>query len=384
MHLEELVRREFPPRDNLIHLNHAGVAPWPARTAEAVCRFAEENARFGPLHYERWLKVEHELRRQAQTLLNAPSPEDIALVKNTSEGLSMVAYGLQWQSGDNVVISDAEFPSNRIVWESLGDLGVEVRQARLAMAETPEDALFAAADEHTRLISISSVQYASGLRMDLARIGAWCRAHGVLFCVDAIQSLGALPCDVQAIGADFLVADGHKWLLAPEGLALFYVAERVRPVLRPTQYGWHMTEAPHDFERRCWKPAASARRYECGSPNMLGIQALSASLSLILEIGLDNISRIILDNTSYLIERIEEMPGMSVHSPQDPQRRSGIVSCCHASRPSMEIVRYLREHGVICAERAVNIRISPHFYTGKSRLEHALGLLEASLQQGGS
>ncbi|MFQ5488814.1 MAG: aminotransferase class V-fold PLP-dependent enzyme, partial [Gammaproteobacteria bacterium] len=204
MNHEALIEAEFSRLDSIIHLNHAGVAPWPERTAEAVRRFADENVRQGSLNYEAWLKTEVLLRKQAQQLLNAPSHNDIALLKNTSEGLSMVAYGLDWQRGDNIVISDAEFPSNRIVWESLQSQGVEVRQAPLAAAQTPEDALFQQVDEHTRLISISSVQFASGLRMDLERIGDFCHRHHLLFCVDAIQSLGALPCDVQAIQADFL------------------------------------------------------------------------------------------------------------------------------------------------------------------------------------
>lgn len=380
MNHEALIEAEFSRLDSIIHLNHAGVAPWPERTAEAVRRFADENVRQGSLNYEAWLKTEVLLRKQAQQLLNAPSHNDIALLKNTSEGLSMVAYGLDWQRGDNIVISDAEFPSNRIVWESLQSQGVEVRQAPLAAAQTPEDALFQQVDEHTRLISISSVQFASGLRMDLERIGDFCHRHHLLFCVDAIQSLGALPCDVQAIQADFLVADGHKWLLGPEGLALFYVSEAAREVLRPTQYGWHMVEDPHDFDRRDWQTARSARRYECGSPNMLGIHALSASLGLLLEIGIPDISRIILRNTEYLIERIDDIEGIQVAVERQPSRLSGIVAFSHDHKPSSSVVSYLQEHGVICAERAGNIRFSAHFHNNRRQLDHALQLLTAAIR----
>lgn len=379
MNLEDLIETEFSLLDN-IHLNHAGVAPWPKRTAEAVKRFADENIHQGPVDYEGWLKKEAHLRKQAQQLLNAPSHKDIALVKNTSEGLSMVAYGLDWQQGDNIVISDAEFPSNRIVWESLQSRGVEVRQARLAAAETPEDALFEQADQHTRLISISSVQFASGLRMDLPRIGDFCRSRQILFCVDAIQSLGAMPCDVQAIQADFLAADGHKWLLGPEGLGLFYIREGTREHLRPTQYGWHMVEAHHDFDRRQWQMAHSARRYECGSPNMLGIHALSASLSLLLEIGTLEISRIILNNTKYLIERLNDIEDIDLTMERNAARHSGIVTFYHRNKRCSDIIGYLRNHGVICAERAGNIRWSPHFYNSQRQLDHALQLLSAAIR----
>jgi len=232
----------FPHLEAMIHLNHAAVAPWPAVARDAVQQFADENARLSSTHYPAWLKVEHNLRKNLATLINAPSPDDIALVKNTSEALSFVAYGLDWEVGHNIVSSDQEFPSNRIVWESLEQFGVEFRETDLNSAATPEDALFARCDQNTRMITISSIQYASGLRMDLARIGQFCREHGILFCVDAIQSIGAVQFDVQAIRADFVMADGHKWMLGPEGLGVFYCRPEVRDKLKLTQYGWHMVD----------------------------------------------------------------------------------------------------------------------------------------------
>jgi len=213
------MRFELEPE--LIHLNHAAVAPWPTRTREAVEAFARENASQGSLNYPRWLETESRLRTDLGRLINARA-DDIALLKNTSEALSVVAHGLRWQVGDRIVISNEEFPSNRIVWESLQGQGVRVMEVDLRAAPSPEDALIAACDTHTRLLAISSVQYASGLRVDLERLGRFCREHDILFCIDAIQSLGALRLDVQAINADFVMADGHKWLLGPEGVALFY------------------------------------------------------------------------------------------------------------------------------------------------------------------
>ncbi len=144
---------EFPLSDELIYLNHAAVAPWPKRTSAAVIKFAEQNTRYGSHFYPDWLNKETELRTQLQALLNAPSADDIALVKNTSEALSFVAYGLTWQAGDNIVSSNEEFPSNRLPWQSLSNQGVEFRQADLYSADTPEDALFALVDSNTRLIN---------------------------------------------------------------------------------------------------------------------------------------------------------------------------------------------------------------------------------------
>ncbi|MEN8218437.1 MAG: aminotransferase class V-fold PLP-dependent enzyme [Pseudomonadota bacterium] len=200
--------QEFSINDDIIYLNHAAVSPWPTRTAAAVQRFAIENMAQGAKNYPRWENKAHFLREQLRDLLNAPAASDIALLKNTSEALSVVAYGLTWQNCDNIIVTDQEFPYNRIVWESLQNQGVTVRQADISKTSDPEASLFASVDEHTRLIAISAVQYASGFRMDLAKIGAFCQDNNILFCVDAIQSLGALQFDVQTIHADFVMADG--------------------------------------------------------------------------------------------------------------------------------------------------------------------------------
>lgn len=281
--IDSLLIHEFPLLPELIYLNHAAVSPWPRRTAEAVKRFAEENLREGASRYPEWLQTERLLRGQLARLINAPSIDDIALVKNTSEGLSIVAHGIDWQPGDEVVTTDEEFPSNRIVWESLAGRGVRLREVRVSGVADPEAAILEATGPRTRIVTVSSVQYATGLRLDLARLGEACHRRGIALCVDAIQGLGVIPHDVQAAYVDFLVADGHKWLLGPEGIGLLYCPAAWRARLALHEYGWHMVEAMGDYARRDWRPAASGRRFECGSPNMLGIHALSASLSLILE-----------------------------------------------------------------------------------------------------
>ncbi|MDH5436015.1 MAG: aminotransferase class V-fold PLP-dependent enzyme, partial [Gammaproteobacteria bacterium] len=263
-----LIETEFPQSEDIIYLNHAGIGPWPKRTADVIKAFAEENLRVGATHYPDWAKTEQELRYNLKTLINAPSVDDIALLKNTSEALSVIAYGIDWKKGDNIVTSNQEFPSNRIVWQSLHNQGVELREAELASQATPEEALFAQVDNKTRMITISAVQFASGLKVDLKRIGQFCHEHNLLFCVDAIQHIGAFPFDVQAIQAHFVMADGHKWMLGPEGLALLYVHPDKRDQLKLYQFGWHMVEHAHDFNNRDWVPAHSARRFECGSPNM--------------------------------------------------------------------------------------------------------------------
>ena len=368
------IGREFPLRPDLIYLNHAAVAPWPRRTCRAVESFARENVREGALHYPRWVETENRLRRRLAGLINAPSPDDIALLKNTSEGLSVVAWGLPWRKGDNIVSSDEEFPSNRIVWESLRTLGVELRQVPLNRG-VPEDALLERIDRHTRLLAISSVQYASGLRLDLQRLGEFCRSRGVLFCVDGIQSVGALQTDVQRDHIDFLVADGHKWMLGPEGIALFYCRAGLRDRIRLHQFGWHMVEHHLDYEHRDWRVAQSARRFECGSPNMLGIHALEASLSLLQEVGMEAVEQRVLENSRFLFDAIGALERYELLSRTEKGRHAGIVTFRHRSLPGDRLFRQLTEKGVICAQRGGGIRFSPHFHTDEATLERAVSLL---------
>lgn len=368
--------QQFPHLDQVIHLNHAAVGPWPAVSRDAVKRFADENAQLGSKHYPTWLKVEQLLRKGLAELINAPSADDIALVKNTSEALSFVAYGLEWQVGHNIVSSDQEFPSNRIVWESLGQHGVEFREADLNSAATPEEALFAKVDQNTRMITISSIQYASGLRMDLERIGQFCRENGILFCVDAIQSLGAVQFDVQKIKADFVMADGHKWMLGPEGLGVFYCRPEIRDQLKLTQYGWHMVDPLGNYSYKDWKVAKTARRFECGSPNMVGIHALHASIHLLLEIGMEQVEQAVLDNSRYLCERISEINSLELLTNTEDGRYGGIVNFVARDKDNDELFLELQQNDVICALRGGGIRFSPHFYTPKGQMDKALEIVK--------
>ncbi|MGZ5541992.1 MAG: aminotransferase class V-fold PLP-dependent enzyme [Methylobacter sp.] len=363
---------EFPLTDELIYLNHAAVGPWPKRTGEAVIKFAEQNIRYGSHFYPDWLNKENEIRTQLQALLNAPSADDIALVKNTSEALSFVAYGLTWQSGDNIVSSNEEFPSNRMPWQSLADQGVEFRQADLHSADTPEDALFALVDSNTRLLTISSIQFASGLRMDLVRIGEFCKQRGILFCIDAIQSLGAVQFDVQAYQPDFVMADGHKWMLGPEGLGVFYTTPEARDKLKLTQYGWHMMKNIHNYENKPWEVHPTARCFECGSPNMLGIHAFSASLSLLLETGMAAVEALVLEKSDYLNDAIAKKEQLILLSAQQSSLKSGIVTFKHCTVSNEMLYKHLQENGVVCALRGGGIRFSPHFYNSFEEIDRAL------------
>lgn len=377
MNIDEIIDTEFQLDDEIIYLNHAAVSPWPLRTAVTVKQFADENLHYGATNYPEWIKTESRLRGQLQRLINAESIDDIALLKNTSEALSVVACGLDWHPGENIISTNEEFPSNRIPWQAQIKKGIEFREIDISVSKSAEQQLIDACDDKTRIVTVSSVQYGSGRRLNLEVIGNFCHKNNILFCVDAIQSLGVIPFDVQKIKADFVMADAHKWLLGPEGIALFYCAGSVRNQIDLHQFGWHMVENPGNYDAHEWQPASSAKRFECGSPNMLGIYALSASLSLLEEAGIENISRIIFNNTNYIIDFINNNYAINLLSPQSELHRAGIVTFQVANHDNAKIHTKLMDSKVICANRMGGIRFSPHFYTTKNKIDKALEILSS-------
>lgn len=366
---------EFNLDNDVIYLNHAAVAPWPCRTELAVNAFCRENVTIGSKKYANWLKVESHLKKQLATLINAESVDEIALVKNTSEALSFVAYGLDWNAGDNIVTSDEEFPSNMIPWESLANQGVTVKKTALKGLSDPTDALIQQIDQRTRLLTISSVQYASGLRVDLERLGQACKKNNVLFCIDAIQSIGAFPFDVQKYQADFVMADGHKWMLGPEGLAVFYCRLQALDKLKLTQFGWHMVEDMGNYDTPLWSTAKSARRFECGSPNMLSIHALSASIGLLLETGMDNVAANVIARGQYVIDKVKQNDSLTLLTNPD-KSGNNIIVFKSSNDDTDKLFDYLTTHNVVCAKRGGGIRFSPHFYTPTDVIDRAFKLIE--------
>jgi selenocysteine lyase/cysteine desulfurase len=369
---------QFPILRRGLYFNHAAVGPWPRCTAEAVQAFAEENLRQGSLNYREWYRRENALREALAVLTGAASADDIALMKNTTEGICAVAFGLDWNAGDNIVLPAGEFSSNRLPWLAQADRGVEIREVDIRACENAESALIGAMDERTRLLSVSAVQWDDGFRLDLNALGGACRRRGVLFFVDAIQQLGALPLDVESCGVDFLAADAHKWLLAPEGIAVFYCRESARAHLSLNQVGWHMFDRPWQFDRQDRQPSATARRFEAGSPNTMGQAALLASVRLLLDFGMDEVSRRVLANTDRLIHGISSLRGLRLTSQSDPSRRSGIVSFGPLRGSVNELHQALAEAGVSCVVRGASVRLSPHFYQGEDEMAALLEAVETA------
>lgn len=374
---------QFPVNKNCSYLNHAAVAPWPKCTSVAVQDFASENCQTGAQGYLTWLKKEQDLRVKLAKLVGTDNPETIALVKNTSEALSLVAYGLNWQAGDIIVISDDEFPSNRIVWQSLADkFGVIVKQVAINPSN-PEANFLAEIKKHSekpKLISVSAVQYASGIKLDLEKLGKACKQHQVLFCVDAIQAVGAMPFHCDDWQIDFAMADGHKWMLGPEGLGFFFVKQEHIKNLNLYQYGWHMIENAGDYSQTQWTPAKSAKRFECGSPNMLAGYALEASTDLLLQVGLENVANSIEQNTDYLINKLEEL-GAHILSAKAADIRAGIVTFRFDQINSTELYQKLMANDVVCANRGGGVRFSPHFHTTKECMDNAINILSKLMNE---
>ena len=379
----------FPLDPSICYLNHAAVSPWPLCTSKALQEFAHENTKFGATNYLEWLKIEQTLRARLAKLINTPNINEIALAKSTSEALSIIAYGVDWKEGDEVIISNHEFPSNRIVWESLEKLGVKTVIAELPTdfdvdddsvnATTAVQSIQNCINKKTRLISISSVQYASGIQIDLAALSQTCRKHAVLLCVDAIQSLGALPFDQQKIQADFIVADGHKWMMAAEGLALLYIKKEQQDQLKLQQFGWHMIKDKGNYGVSEWEPADDCTRFECGSPNMLGIHTLNASLGFIHNIGIKTIANELNQRMDYLTAQLSQIHGLSFLSPTAKSLRGGIITFKVDDKDSNELYNSLMKKGVVCASRGGGVRFSPHFYTPQTVLDSAIKILKSLL-----
>lgn len=371
----ERTRALFPVVRELVYLNHAGVAPISTRVRRALGRFADEALHRGAFRYREVVEAEIERARGRAAALLGAQPGEIAFVKNTTEGLGIVAAGLDWRGGERVVTCDLEYPSNVYPWWWLRERGVETvmlpgEAGRLPL-ERVEEAL---RDPAVRLLALSSVEFGSGFRQDLAALGRLCRERGVLFCVDAIQSVGVVPLDVEAFGVDFLAADGHKWLLSVEGCGIFYCARRALERVRPRVVGWHSVAdaASYDLVQLELKPDAG--RFEEGSPNAPGIFALSAALELLLELGVDAIWARVEALGAHLARGLEGC-GARVLSPRGPGETSGIVSFAWPGEEPRDTAARLRAAGIFVVERRGGVRASPHFYNDEAELERLLAAL---------
>ncbi len=362
-------RQEFPVTENLVYLNHAAVTPLCRRAAEAMSKLAEQACRFGSLHYDTWMECYAGLRVAAARLIGATAGE-IAIVKNTSEGIATVALGLDWKPGDRVIAFTEEFPANYYPWQRLEALGVRVQW--LSIYDSLQT--IASAVAGARLLAISYVNYLSGYRVDLERIGQLCHDAGCFFFVDAIQGMGAFPINVNSAHIDALAADGHKWMLGPEGNGLLYVRAEWLDRIEPVEFGWTNPAGYNDYSSRDMTLRHDAGRYECGTLNTIGCFGHRAALELLLEVGIHRIAPAI-DGLAQQIEDGVRARGYEVMVARTPETGSGIVSFRHPEISNHIIVSTLKRQSITAAPRQGWIRMSPHFYIDPDEIHRVLEVL---------
>ncbi|MEO8605765.1 MAG: aminotransferase class V-fold PLP-dependent enzyme [bacterium] len=366
-------RSEFPSIAGHVHMNHAGLAPLPRRVAAEIRAFADEAERPDSVSYAAWCARAETARASMAQLIGARANE-IAFVKNTAEGLSLVAAGLPWQAGDNVVAVADEYPSNVYPWLGLARHGVETRFAARRDLGFGVDEIAAAVDVRTRVVALSAVDWQCGFRADLAALGAFCRARDILFVVDGIQAVGAMTVDVHACGIDAMAMGGHKWLLAPEGCGALFVAERVIERIEPVLLGWKSVEDPDTYLPYHFQPRPDAAKFEPGTQMHLGIRALGAAVDLLLEIGPSEVEAAILSVTDRLQAQLEAL-GAHTLSPRQAPTRSGILTFTLGDTAALYAA--LTAASVTCRARMGGVRLSPHFYANDDDIARVVDVVRA-------
>jgi cysteine desulfurase / selenocysteine lyase len=373
---EELRNHEFPVTQKRIFLAHAGVCPLPRRVAQAMNDCANEGT-----HGDQEAFVLHridEARRAGARLMNC-EPEEVALVGPTSLGLSFVASGLSFRKGDNILIYHDDYPSNVYPWMALAEKGVKVRLINIRqLGIIRKIDVMGQVDEDTRLVALASNHFISGHRLEHDAIGQFLRERNILFCLDAIQTLGAFPTTVEHV--DFLAADAHKWLLGPCGAGVLFVKKDLQPKLNPPVYGWHNVRNPNFVAQDTIEFRHGAAKYEAGTHNLIGLIGLLASMELALEIGVDNIARELLRKRAWLVPALQARGYTVLNVEPKPENASGITSFFAPDKDLSAVHQKLADAGVTASLRSDRkgqryIRISPHYYNTDAELQKVVELL---------
>jgi selenocysteine lyase/cysteine desulfurase len=366
---------EFPIREHCLYLDHAAVCPLPRPVAEAMRQRITDQERTG-------LDAEHEWRNHRLTCRHLGSqligcaPADLSIIRSTSEGLSLIAEGLSWKKADQVLVGEEEFAANAAPWLHLSRKGVKVVRYPQADGRVDPEQVARHLNARTRLVAVSWVAFHTGWIAPLAEIGRLCRGHGCLLVVDAIQGLGVLPMDMRAVGADAVVADGHKWLLGPEGAGLMATTPELRGQLQPVLSGWrNVDRQPGDFFLDRLVFAEDGRRFEPGAVNGVGVAGLAAGLDIIASVERETIQARV-EMLARMLTRILIAHGWEVFSPGSGQPIGGIVAARPRGTTSREAHRRLSERRVVCSVRQGLVRFSPHFYVTRGELEALDRILE--------
>ena len=370
---EELRRHEFPVAREKIFLGHAGVCPLPRRVADAISECSRQ-ATLG----DQEAFVLHRLddaRKLAAQLLNCQTDE-VALVGPTSLGLSLVASGLNFRKGDNILIYHDDYPSNVYPWMALAEKGVEVRllNTRGLGVIRPVDVI-GQVDENTRLVALASCHFISGYRLEFPAIGKFLRERGILFCLDGIQTLGAFPTTVEHV--DFLASDAHKWLLGPCGAGVLYVRRELQEKLNPPIYGWHNVRNPNFVAQERIVFRSGAVKYEAGTHNLLGLIGLIAAMELALEVSVESIAAELLRKRALFVPALQKKGFTVLNADTKKENASGIVTFFQPGKDLAALNQKLSDAGVVASLRTDRkgqnyIRFSPHFYNTDAELQRML------------
>lgn len=367
-------RELFPVTERYAYLNHAAVSPLNTRTADVMHAWLDDWEAHGTKAMDGMDDVLTTYRTRAGSLIGA-SADEIAFTRNTSEGLINVARGLPWEAGDNLVTADTEFTANVYPWKNLEPEGVEIRRVPTREGRILVDDLVEAMDDDTRLVAVSFVEFYTGYRNQLEELGERCRERDVLLCIDAIQGAGAFPIDVDAMHIDFLSAGAPKWLMGPIGAGIFYCREAHLDLLDPNLYGWLSIEDPHDFFDYDQPLSPTASRFEAGTLSWPSVTGLIESITLLQEVGIENIADYILNLTGELIPALRHR-GCKLLTPAGTrEERSGIVTFRHPEMPADELCERLDDAGVIVSQRGDAIRTATHFYNNWEDMERLLDVL---------
>jgi cysteine desulfurase/selenocysteine lyase len=361
--MNKSLRALFPMTGRVVYLNHAAISPPPVPTIEAVTAQMSDVAENGSLNYRKWVAVREHARKLAAEMIGAPEAHQIAFMRNTSDGLSTIANGLKWRAGDNIVTFRREFPSNVYPWLRLREThGVEVRFCEERDGRISAEELISLIDSRTRLVAISQVQYASGFRADLERIGRAARSYDALLVVDVIQSMGALPINVEAELIDAAAGACHKWLLTPEGVGLLYLSDRARELIEPTLVGWSSVPVPEDYNNFEQGWARGTLAWETGTAATPLIHGLEASLRLLTETGIERIAAHLSELTDYLCERLRGLDYQIISSRLEGEKSQIVCLQPKDGWTAMSLYAHLRKRDIVVAPRGSRLRIAPHLY----------------------
>ncbi len=371
--IEVFINKEFAVKKNLIYCNNSAVAPIPVSTQNLITKFLQEYSHYGSLNYPEWINKVEKIRENFAKFLNA-SKDEIAFVKNTSTGLSIIANGIKWNKGDEIIILEKEFPANIYPWLNLKKQGVKINILPERNYKYDYNELLTLITNKTRLIALSFIEYSTGFKHDLEYIGKICREKDIIFVVDAIQGMGVFPIDVRKMNISVLCADGHKWMCSPEGCGIFYIEKSLIPKVEPVLIGWNTVKNASNYDKIEFTVKENAQKYEEGSLNLLGIFALGNMLNIINKISINYITQKVL-KLSYLLFSKVDRNKYKILSPKDDKYRSSIVTIKPMHKNVYDIYKILEKNSIFCSVRRNALRFSIHFYNDEEEINKVVNIL---------